>query len=61
MCGCQRVVNDTEHSLGRGACPRCGYVGWAYASDLTEDDRRALREVPVVERALEDPGSQLAA
>ena len=60
-CGCPRAVDDEEHLLGRGACPRCGYVGWAYSSDLSEDERRALRDVPVYLRALDDPDSQLAA
>jgi hypothetical protein len=62
MCGLQRVVDeDAESALGRGSCPRCGYVGWAYSADLTEDGRRALRDVPVIRRPFEDPGSRLAA
>ena len=33
-------------------CPRCGYVGWAGADDLTESQRRALRERPLERRRL---------
>jgi len=55
------MVDDAEHALARGACTRCGYVGWAYSSDLTEDARRALRDVPVCRRPLEDPDSRIAA
>jgi hypothetical protein len=61
MCGCQRVVDDTERALGTGACLRCGYVGWAYSSELNEDARRALREAPVASRPVENPRSRLAA
>lgn len=35
------------HAMGAGHCPRCGYVGWAFSDDLDEDERRALRDVPV--------------
>jgi hypothetical protein len=34
------------------ACPRCSYVGWAYAHDLDEPLRRALRDHPPAERGL---------
>jgi len=33
-------------------CPRCGYVGWAAASELTETQRRALRDRPLERRRL---------
>jgi hypothetical protein len=47
-CGLPRIVRGIElHALGAGHCPRCDYVGWASSHDLTEDERRALREVPV--------------
>ena len=54
------MVDDTEHALGSGSCPRCGYVGWAHASALTEDDRRALRELPVELRPLDNPLARLS-
>jgi ribosomal protein S27AE len=25
-------------------CPRCGYVGWASSTELSESQRRSLRE-----------------
>jgi hypothetical protein len=46
-CGNVRSVDDTEQTLGVGACPRCGYVGWALSAVLSETDRRLLRDVPV--------------
>jgi hypothetical protein len=46
-CGCVRGVIDDGHILATGACPRCGYVGWAHVAELTERDRRELRDVPV--------------
>ncbi len=50
-CGCQRRLRgSTVHAMGAGHCPRCGYVGWAASEELTEDDRRALREVPLEAR-----------
>jgi hypothetical protein len=33
-------------------CPRCGYVGWAPAAELTETTRRALRDRPPERRRL---------
>jgi len=42
-CGCVRDVQG-------GACPRCGYVGWAYTHELTEQERRDLRDHPVEAR-----------
>jgi hypothetical protein len=47
-CGLPRTVRgDVMHAMGAGHCPRCGYVGWAFSDDLDEDERRALRDVPV--------------
>ena len=47
-CGEQRDVVSTPSSrLLRGECPRCGYVGWADSSAMTEPARRALRERPL--------------
>jgi hypothetical protein len=54
-CGHVRAVESTEQTLGAGACPRCGYVGWAPSARLSEEDRRLLREVPVELRPLELP------
>jgi hypothetical protein len=31
-------------------CPRCEYVGWAYANDLSERTRRLLRDLPLERR-----------
>lgn len=43
-CGAQRASKLHE-------CPRCGYLGWAPTSALSESARRELREVPVGSRA----------
>jgi hypothetical protein len=52
-CGERRSKVDSVHShLATGECPRCGYVGWAPATDLTEYTRRALRDRPVERRRL---------
>ena len=52
-CGKRRSAVDSVHShLATGECPRCGYVGWAPATDLTEFTRRALRDRPVERRRL---------
>jgi hypothetical protein len=34
-----------------GECPRCGYLGWAPSTALTEPTRRRIRERPVDRRA----------
>jgi Zn ribbon nucleic-acid-binding protein len=36
-----------QRTLQLGECPRCGYLGWAEPRSLSEDLRRALRDVPV--------------
>jgi hypothetical protein len=59
-CGHVRLAGDTEHALGTGACPRCGYVGWAYSSELSEEERRIMREIPVELRPLDSPLARLA-
>jgi hypothetical protein len=47
-CGLPRAVRGSlVHAMGAGHCPRCGYVGWAHSEGLSEETRRALREVPV--------------
>jgi Zn ribbon nucleic-acid-binding protein len=33
-------------------CPRCGYAGWAYSSELDERTRQRLRDVPVEQRRI---------
>lgn len=49
-CGSQRLIQAAAQD--HGDCPRCGYVGWAPASELSEHTRRALRERPVEARGL---------
>jgi tRNA(Ile2) C34 agmatinyltransferase TiaS len=46
-CGQQRLVGAES-----GECPRCRYLGWAPAEEVTESLRRGLRDVPVVARRL---------
>ena len=43
-CGSQRSLQKGAHDAGE--CPRCRYVGWAPAEELSELTRRALRERP---------------
>ena len=49
-CGQQRAV-DRRGRLAAGECPRCHYLGWAYAADLDEAERGELRDHPLEERA----------
>lgn len=50
-CGLPRLARgDLDHAMSVGHCPRCSYVGWAFSDDLVEDERRALRDVPVEQR-----------
>jgi hypothetical protein len=51
-CGARRAAADTHSHLASGECPRCGYVGWASATDLSEFTRKALRDRPVANRRL---------
>ena len=37
--------------LDPGDCPRCGYVGWAPSTALTESVRRRIRDRPLDRRA----------
>jgi hypothetical protein len=46
-CGQLRMAG----TLSADECPRCGYVGWAPLHALTEDERRRLRDHPLVYRA----------
>ena len=52
-CGQRRRVEqkDSGH-LEAGECDRCGYVGWATPTDLSELVRRALRDFPPERRRL---------
>ncbi|HEY3069632.1 MAG TPA: hypothetical protein VGJ34_04895 [Gaiellaceae bacterium] len=46
-CGNFRTVErERSARLDPGECPRCGYVGWALAADLSDPVRRTLRERP---------------
>jgi hypothetical protein len=44
-CGCLRETPGV-------GCPRCGYAGWAFTSELDERTRRLLRERPPARRRL---------
>jgi hypothetical protein len=51
-CGEARAVAaPASHKLDAGECPRCGYLGWAHSTALTEPMRRRIRERPVDRRA----------
>ena len=55
-CGRVRAMPSTrDHAMSMGHCPRCGYVGWALSSELTERERRELRDLPVERRRYERP------
>ena len=46
-CGQQRLYQaGGPRGHDAGECIRCGYVGWAFAEDMDERLRRALRERP---------------
>jgi hypothetical protein len=53
---CLRCGREREFTPGprrreeSGSCPRCGYVGWAFSSELTESTRRLVRELPLERR-----------
>ncbi|MDQ2981033.1 MAG: hypothetical protein M3R26_01740 [Actinomycetota bacterium] len=52
-CGDVRLVwAAARRRLDGGACPRCGYVGWAYSAEVSETLRRVLRERPPERRRL---------
>jgi hypothetical protein len=40
------IERERTERLDPGECDRCGYLGWALLSDLTEATRRILRERP---------------
>ncbi len=52
-CGDVRLAwPKAQRHLDGCACPRCGYVGWAYSAEVDERLRRALRERPPERRRL---------
>ena len=51
-CGARRTTAADAAHLDPGECPRCGYVGWARAEDLTDVARRLLLERPLERRSL---------
>jgi hypothetical protein len=52
-CGTARLArHDAHRRLESPECPRCGYLGWAPALDLTEADRDELRRRPLHTRGL---------
>jgi DNA-directed RNA polymerase subunit RPC12/RpoP len=55
-CGSFRTVErERSQRLDPGECPKCGYLGWALFTDLTEATRRLLRERPPERRADQRP------
>lgn len=47
-CGHQRSFTPgLRRSQEAGECPRCAYVGWAYAAELSEHTRRLFRDRPL--------------
>ena len=52
-CGAVRTARyNVWHHVESAECPRCGYVGWAHSAELTEIQRRALRERPLQARRI---------
>ena len=52
-CGEQhRLARARFRHLQEGECPRCGYLGWAGTSDVSERARRELRDRTVELRRL---------
>ncbi len=52
-CGTTRIARrDVFKHLYEPECPSCGYLGWAPMLELTEAERRDLRDHPVGERRL---------
>ncbi len=47
-----RLLRPRFGYVQQGECPRCGYLGWAGASDLSERSRQDLRDRPVELRRL---------
>jgi hypothetical protein len=52
-CGALRYVRaEVAETGGHGECPRCGYLGWASPSSLSDSERRVLRLRPPERRHL---------
>ncbi len=51
-CGSHRETTIAPLRQANLDCPRCGYVGWARVTDLTEQERHALRRRPLERRRL---------
>ncbi len=51
-CGRHRRAEPSPLRKASPECPRCGYVGWAPVGDLSERERRALRDRPLERRRL---------
>ena len=52
QCGKHRkLARRPWRCTDESACPRCSYVGWAPADDLTERARRVLRDRTIEDRA----------
>jgi len=51
-CGSSREAEVSPLRQANPECPRCGYVGWAPAGDLTERERRVLQARPLEQRRL---------
>jgi ribosomal protein S27AE len=51
-CGETRTVSERERRVQAGECERCGYVGWAQTTELSETLRKILRERPHERRRL---------
>ena len=51
-CGSHRERTTAPLRQATQECPRCGYLGWAPADDLTERERRVLQNRPLERRRL---------
>ena len=51
-CGSHREASESPLRKANPECPRCGYVGWAPAGDLSERERRVLQSRPLERRRL---------
>ena len=52
-CGDMRKVDSApQRAMVAGECPRCGYLGWARTTELSERLRKALRDRPPERRRL---------
>jgi hypothetical protein len=51
-CGSSRERAESPLRQADPECPKCGYVGWAPVSALSERERKALRDRPLERRRL---------